>query len=45
MYRFTYHKPIAPMHWHYDEWYNTGEREEWDFRYVPDRERFEGTTR
>jgi hypothetical protein len=44
IYRFSFHKPIAPMHWRYDEWYNSGEREEWDFRYVPDRERFEGTT-
>lgn len=44
MYRFAAHKPVAPMHWQYSELYNSGWREEWDFRYVPDRERFEGTT-
>jgi hypothetical protein len=44
MYRFAAQRPIAPMHWQYSECYNSGWREEWDFRYIPDRERFEGTT-
>jgi hypothetical protein len=44
MYRLAAHKPVAPMHWQYDEWYNSGVHETWGFQYVPARERFEGTT-
>jgi hypothetical protein len=44
MYRFAAHEPIAPMHWKYDEWYNSGLSQEWEFRFVPDDEKFEGTT-
>jgi len=44
MYRFTAHKPIGTMHWQYDEWYNSGAHEEWDFRYIPERETFVGST-
>jgi hypothetical protein len=43
MYRFTFRKPIAPLHWRYEDLYNSGRRLEYDFRYVPERERFEGT--
>ena len=42
MFRFTFRKPIARMHWRYDDSYNSGRNVEYDFRYVPDRERFEG---
>ena len=45
MYRFTFRKPIAPMHWRYDDWYNSGRHIEYDFRYLAERERFEGTAR
>jgi len=43
MYRFRFEHPVEPFHWHYVEKYNSGERETYDFRYAPDRERFEGT--
>jgi len=43
MLRFTFEKPISPMHWRYDDYYNSGEDIKYDFRYVPNRERFEGT--
>ena len=45
MYRFTFRKPIEKMHWHYIDEYNSGVRVEYDFRYQPDRERFEGGER
>jgi hypothetical protein len=45
MYRFTFRKPIDKMHWHYVDDYNSGARIEYDFRYLPDRERFEGVER
>ncbi len=44
MYRFAAHPPIAPMYWRYTEFYNSGFSETWNFRYVPELERFEGTT-
>jgi hypothetical protein len=43
MLRFTFQKPISRMHWRYDDWYNTGDDIKYDFRYVQERERFEGT--
>jgi hypothetical protein len=43
MLRFTFQKPISPMHWIYDDWYNSGDDIKYDFRFVPARERFEGT--
>jgi hypothetical protein len=43
MRRFTLQTPVAPMHWVYDDTYNTGGSIRYDFRYVPERERFEGT--
>ncbi len=43
MLRFTFQKPISPMHWRYDDWYNSGDDIKYDFRYVQERERFEGT--
>ena len=45
MYRVTFRKPIEKMHWHYIDEYNSGVRVEYDFRYQPDRERFEGGER
>ena len=43
MYRFTFDRPVAPMHWKYTDWYNSGTSVDCDFRYFPERERFEGT--
>jgi hypothetical protein len=43
MYRFTFRKPIAMMHWRYDDWYNSGRHVKYEFRYVPEQEHFEGT--
>jgi hypothetical protein len=43
MLRFTFQKPVSPMHWHYEDSYNSGRSIKYDFRYVPARERFEGT--
>jgi hypothetical protein len=40
---FTSRKPISPMHWRYDDWYNSGDDIKYNFHYVPERERFEGT--
>jgi hypothetical protein len=43
--RFAFRKPIESMHWRYEDWYNSGTHDELDFRYIPARERFEGTER
>jgi hypothetical protein len=43
MLRFTSQKPISPMHWRYDDLYNSGDDIKYDFQYIPQRERFEGT--
>ena len=43
MYGFTSRKPVAQLHWRYEDWYNSGRHLEYDFRYVPERECFEGT--
>jgi hypothetical protein len=43
--RFAMQKPISPMLWRYDFWYNSGLHVSFDFRYLPDREDFEGTVR
>jgi hypothetical protein len=40
---FTFQQLISPMHWQYDDHYNSGDDIKYDFRYVPERERFEGT--
>lgn len=45
MYRVTFRKPIEKMHWRYIDEYNSGARIEYDFRYQPDRERFQGEER
>jgi len=45
MYRATFRKPIEKMHWHYIDEYNSGVRVEYDFRYQPGRERFQGEER
>ena len=45
MYRFASRKPTGTLHWHYDDWYNSGLHLEYDFRYLPERENFEGTVR
>jgi hypothetical protein len=45
MYRVTFRKPTEKMHWHYIDEYNSGVRVEYDFRYQPDRERFDGGER
>jgi len=45
MYRVTFRKPIERMHWRYVDEYNSGVHVEYDFRYLPDRERFEGEER
>jgi hypothetical protein len=43
MLRFTFQKPASPMHWRYDDWSNSGGDTKYDFRYVQELERFEGT--
>jgi hypothetical protein len=43
--RFAFQKPLSPMHWRYDFWYNSGTHIAFDFRYVPEHECFEGTVR
>jgi hypothetical protein len=43
MLRFTFQKPISPMHWKYDYYSNSGRYFAYDFRYIPANERFEGT--
>jgi hypothetical protein len=43
MLRFTFQKPVSPLHWRYDDRYNSGDDTKYDFRYIPERERFEGT--
>jgi hypothetical protein len=45
MYRVTFRKPVEKMHWRYVDDYNSGVHVEYDFRYQPDRERFEGIER
>lgn len=43
MYGFASRKPVESLHWRYEDLYNSGRRLKYDFRYVPERERFEGT--
>jgi hypothetical protein len=42
-FRFAKQKPIEPMHWRYEIFFNSGGSELFDFRYIPEREHFEGT--
>jgi len=45
MYRITFRQPIETMHWRYVDEYNSGVHVDYDFRYLPDLERFEGEER